>query len=87
MTKIYKYYERTSGVAVWELYRCPANDLPLFEQPLSEIQKASQHQSWMSVKNINGLWEENLTGWFDESNEINAEEAEAVLLSWVSPPS
>jgi hypothetical protein len=82
MSPIYKYYARTSGVETWELYRCPANELPLLDQSILEIQKASHLHSWTAVNDINGLWEENLTGWFDENNAITEEQAKSILLSW-----
>ena len=81
MSETCKYYARTSGGEPWELYRCPKNKLPLLEQPLSEIQCASKHHSWVVVNNIQGLWEETLTGWFDEENLISVEKAKILLPS------
>jgi hypothetical protein len=82
MIQICKYYARTSGVEIWEIYRCPDNGLQLLEQPISEIQKASRRHSWIAVENLQGLWEENLTGWFDEDNAITLEKAKSTLLNW-----
>lgn len=82
MNNTYKYYGRTSGVEIWEIYRCPADDLPLFEQPLFAIQMANNKHAWLTVDNIQGLWEENLTGWFDEDNLLSAEKAKTILFSW-----
>ena len=76
---------RTSGVEIWEVYRCPANDLPILERSISEIQKASRNHSWTTVNNIQGLWEESLTGWFDENNAITSEKAKSILLGWNLP--
>jgi hypothetical protein len=82
MNNAYKYYARTSGVEPWEVYRCPANELPLLQQSISEIQKANRNHSWKEVDSIQGLWEESLTGWFDENDAITLEKAKSILVNW-----
>ena len=78
----FKYYHRNSGVETWELYRCPDNGQPLFAQNLGDIEKANKLSAWSKAENIQGLREENLSGWFDEENGISKEQAEHILISW-----
>ena len=81
----FRYYARTSGVEIWELYRCPMGSTPLLKQPLSVIQKANSSHAWLAVENIQGLLEENLTGWFDENNLVSVEKAGLILSGWKLP--
>src|SRR5678815_5169712 len=81
----WRYFGRTGGTGeVYELYRCPANGVALFDQPGGAIHRLRKNGSWTSDPiGERAIANEEATGYFDEkSDELTEEQALHLFEEW-----
>ena len=67
-----------------EIYRCPSNGKPIFQQSLEDVHLLLKDGTWRTnMRNV--LTDELLNGWFDEADdEISGQEATSHYHAWLS---
>jgi hypothetical protein len=78
----WKYYGRTSGVKVYEIYRAPDNGKEISEQAPHLVERLHANGLWSSDPNDNGIWNEMLSGWFDDGDAMSESEMKRYLEAW-----
>lgn len=78
----WRYYGYGGGVELHEVYRCPLNEKPLWLQPAEEVEIALPDSQWSKLKSLKKLQASNLSGWFNEDDEIDEATAIAILQKW-----
>jgi hypothetical protein len=79
---VWKYYGRTSGVKVYEIYRAPENGKKIADQDARVVERLHANGSWSSDPEDKGIWNEMLSGWFDDADEMPEQEMNRYLAIW-----
>ena len=83
----WRYFGRTAGgPEIFEVYRIPANGIPLDEQDLSLYPERLQREgTWLCDLNEFSILHEQMNGNFDEIiDEIDSQMVEKLYAQWVS---
>jgi hypothetical protein len=78
----FRYFGRTGGVHLREIYRCPDNGLPLWKQELENVQVAKPGFLWEAAATLERVQRDYLTGWFDDEDELTVEQVTQLLEKW-----
>ena len=80
---IWKYFGQHSGCgSIYRVFRCPNNEIDLWDQPL--IERAFPSNVWKEDSQAERvLMNEHLQGWFSpEDEELSEKDALALLADW-----
>ena len=78
----WKYYGRTSGVKVYEIYRAPDNGKRIGQQDPQQVARLCSDGAWRSDPNDKGIWNEMLSGWFDDGDEMSEDKMKEFVERW-----
>jgi hypothetical protein len=83
---MWRYFAWTGGTGKsLKIFRWPANDKKLHEQELADVQVFDPDGNWRANQR-EWLFREMMSGWFDESDEISAQEAQALMARLARKP-
>jgi hypothetical protein len=83
--KLWRYFGRTSGSAnIYEIYRIPDNGIPFINQdPSKHPERLRRDGSWKYDSKDNAIWNELMTGDFNQvADEISEEEVKRLFDLW-----
>jgi hypothetical protein len=81
----WRYFGRRSGLAeVFEIYRSDVTGRRIGLQDVLNMERLREDGSWQRDTTDRALYNEMLSGWFDDDDELGEDEVNRLLQQWKS---